>query len=385
MRIKNLMDFEGLQGSIVVAGEKGLDKQVKSISVLEVAETRIKTWVLEDQVYITSFYAIMKDPVAQLKVIESLNEAKSSGLIICHLSIFMKEIDSRIIEYCNKNDFPLIVADSNTSYVEILNPILLRLMEEQGENETIQEKVIQLLAAHSDPQVVYKMLANYYGKMIFILNLNEELVFPSNDAEAQRKINLQITSVKKVSVKPYLEPIPFEFEGISYIYYVIQHQGLIYGYIIAEIDCNNIQGSVKLIRKISMIYILTATNSSRKSELEIMKKQEFINDLITWNFRSSDVAINQGQRIGWDIREKKTILIINLNEYFEYKKNVPDYDKLVNEVLYNKVKKIIRNHDEELEDLQEKQRSIQRNELIKAVEKSGKTYAEIMAFLGSID
>ncbi|NLC14092.1 MAG: ErpK protein [Chloroflexi bacterium] len=39
----------------------------------------------------------------------------------------------------------------------------------------------------------------------------------------------------------------------------------------------------------------------------------------------------------------------------------------------------------ELEDLQAKQRSIQRNELIKAVEKSGKTYAEIMAFLESVD
>jgi seryl-tRNA synthetase len=37
----------------------------------------------------------------------------------------------------------------------------------------------------------------------------------------------------------------------------------------------------------------------------------------------------------------------------------------------------------ELEDLQAKQRSIQRNELIKAVEKSGKSYAEIMAFLES--
>lgn len=39
----------------------------------------------------------------------------------------------------------------------------------------------------------------------------------------------------------------------------------------------------------------------------------------------------------------------------------------------------------ELEDLQAKQRSIQRNELVKAVEKSGKTYAEIMAFLESAD
>lgn len=37
----------------------------------------------------------------------------------------------------------------------------------------------------------------------------------------------------------------------------------------------------------------------------------------------------------------------------------------------------------ELEDLMAKQKAIQKNELIKAVEKSGKIYAEIMAFLES--
>jgi hypothetical protein len=37
----------------------------------------------------------------------------------------------------------------------------------------------------------------------------------------------------------------------------------------------------------------------------------------------------------------------------------------------------------ELEELQEKKRAIQRNEMIKAIEKSGKSYAEIMAFLES--
>lgn len=36
-----------------------------------------------------------------------------------------------------------------------------------------------------------------------------------------------------------------------------------------------------------------------------------------------------------------------------------------------------------MEDLQAKQRAIHRNELIQAVEKSGKSYAETMAFLES--
>ena len=52
---------------------------------------------------------------------------------------------------------------------------------------------------------------------------------------------------------------------------------------------------------------------------------------------------------------------------------------------FEKAKAEYDNAAKELEDLQEKLRSIQRNELIKAVERSGKTYAEIIAFLESTD
>lgn len=50
---------------------------------------------------------------------------------------------------------------------------------------------------------------------------------------------------------------------------------------------------------------------------------------------------------------------------------------------YEKAKMKYDTAAKELEDLQVKQRSIQRNQLVKAVENSGKTYAEIMAFLES--
>ncbi len=50
---------------------------------------------------------------------------------------------------------------------------------------------------------------------------------------------------------------------------------------------------------------------------------------------------------------------------------------------YEKAKIKYDNAARELENLQEKKRMIQKDELIQAVEKSGKTYAEIIAFLAS--
>lgn len=68
MKIKDLLKFGGLEESSVVAGLKGINNEDTSISVLEVAESQIETWVLKNQLYITSFYAIMEVGRIQLIV-----------------------------------------------------------------------------------------------------------------------------------------------------------------------------------------------------------------------------------------------------------------------------------------------------------------------------
>ena len=58
LTIKEALKFGGLFGASVVAGKEGLDTPIESVSVLEVAEHNISRWVLKNQLYITSFYAI---------------------------------------------------------------------------------------------------------------------------------------------------------------------------------------------------------------------------------------------------------------------------------------------------------------------------------------
>ncbi|HHV39345.1 MAG TPA: hypothetical protein GXX70_07645 [Tepidimicrobium sp.] len=128
MIVKDILSFGGLEDAQIVAGVDGINNKVTSATVLEVAEEKIKTWVFKNQLYITSFYAIMQDIEMQKIVISALSEKKASGLVICHIDLFIKEIHPDIIKLCNKLKFPLIVANTKRTYVEILNPIVLKLM-----------------------------------------------------------------------------------------------------------------------------------------------------------------------------------------------------------------------------------------------------------------
>ena len=81
---------------------------------------------------------------------------------------------------------------------------------------------------------------------------------------------------------------------------------------------------------------LIYTKKSRLKELQEIYVQNYISDLITWNFRNDDVAIKSGLDLGWDIRNKSYLVIININSIQEYlfRKEVKDIQNYVKKYLY---------------------------------------------------
>lgn len=93
----------------------------------------------------------------------------------------------------------------------------------------------------------------------------------------------------------------------------IQTNGLDYETIVADCVEDDIGKTLRILKSFSSLCTLILTKSSRITELEAIRKQEYISDLITWNFRSENVAIKMGEEVGWNILNKEIMIIVNLN------------------------------------------------------------------------
>lgn len=353
MNIRDILRFGGLQDAVIVAGFKGATNEVTSVSVLEVAETKIRDWVLERQLYITSFYAIMQNHEKQMEVIKALHEKKAAGLVICHIDLFIKEIHENIIELCNRLDFPLIVAHSERSYLEIINPIILKLSGDLGTEYNrvfeMQNKLIQNIATKRDINYIYKTMAEEYGGKIVFLDVNQKILYPKNEKDIRQLIDFLDENHNKVEDecknKGYCI---IEYGTMNIIIMYIQTNGLDYGTIVAECIYMDIQETLRILNSFASLCTLILTRNSRITELEIIKKQEYLSDLITWNFRSDEVAITMGKNVDWNILNKGIMIIVNLNnmqESIEIRTN--DYKKFINEVLYDKIRYIVKQDNKE--------------------------------------
>lgn len=348
MNIRDILQFGGLKDARIIAGMDGIENEVTSVSVLEVADTRIKSWVLEKQLYITSFYAILQDYEMQKKVILTLKERKCAGLVICHIDLFMKEIHPDIICLCNEIAFPLIVAKSESSYVEIINPILLKLsgnMENEYFNIVdMQNKFIRNIATKKDVNDIFRTMADEYGRVIFIFDVNDNIIYPRHHQDAEQILQLVEEGV------PFLRE-KFRKEGycivdtdhMKRIIFNIESNGLNFGTIVAECSEDDMDREIRMIRSFANLCTLVLTTAARIDELEAFKRQEYLSDLITWNFRSDEIAAKMGLDVGWDITNKGIMIIVNLNNIQEnININTRDLNRLINEILYKKIRDIVK-------------------------------------------
>lgn len=352
MIVKDVLDFGGLEDAQIIAGKEGLNNEVTSISVLEVAEEKIKNWVLEGQLYITSFYAILQNIEMQKTVIKALYKKRSAGLIICHIDLFLKEIHPDIIKLCDELGFPLIIANSRRSYIEILNPIILKLTENsdfKNNDVTIdmQNKLIEHIATKRDTDYVYKTMSEEYGSKMFFLDINNDIIYPKHVAESAKIVKL-INDNEHLLEKEYKRKgfCTIDTEKAKKIIYPIDCNEIYYGTIVAEYEEDDIDRQIRVLRSIASLCTLMYTKSSRVEEMEIIRKQEYISDLITWNFRTDEIAVKMGQDVGWNILNKSRMIIVNLNDIQRNLEMVnKDLKKFVEEILYDRIKEIVRKNN----------------------------------------
>ena len=92
MTLREVLQVSVLKDATVVAGTSGLDNIVDSVTTIEVTEDSMVNWVYEKQLYISAMYSVKDDVERQINLIDILHKRKCSGLILCHVGIWMKGI-----------------------------------------------------------------------------------------------------------------------------------------------------------------------------------------------------------------------------------------------------------------------------------------------------
>lgn len=109
--VADCLKLPALREATLVAGSKGLDRSVSSVSVLEWPDTsRLSDEIIVGNELIISAFIVIKDDVEQqCAVLRRLHTLGSAGVVLFYVGVFIPEISPVLMDTADELSFPLIV------------------------------------------------------------------------------------------------------------------------------------------------------------------------------------------------------------------------------------------------------------------------------------
>lgn len=145
LSVKDALEIERLKNCSVVAGQNGLDRIIRYVTVMEVPD--ISQWLKGGDFIITSLYSVRDSLEKQCRLIEELNQVNSAAIAI-KTNRYISKIPDEVIKIANEKKFPVIEIPKNITYIDIMTPLMEKIFD-LGNHFKIIEEYIQEIIFHT--------------------------------------------------------------------------------------------------------------------------------------------------------------------------------------------------------------------------------------------
>ncbi|MBN2860243.1 MAG: PucR family transcriptional regulator ligand-binding domain-containing protein [Sphaerochaetaceae bacterium] len=311
--IENALTFGGLTEGKLVAGFRGIHNIIESVTVLEVADPYSKAWNLPNQLHVTALYAIRDDLETQLAVIRSLKEAGCSGIVLCHLGHFIENIASEVIDVCNDLAFPLIVVPKTVTYIEIIVPIVNRILEISNEKNQlaleIQETLLQKVIHEEGLGSICQYLGEKLNASIVIIDVMDKILAsygcaPDEIEQIYGELHQCRERILTNTTYTIIQP-----EKAYYVYPILNEETR-YGYLVCEINSLDLEYVLLMLKHTAIACSLLVTHHERRSRMQQMYINDFIKNLVDSNEKEWDEVKRTAFSLHWDLEHIGALLLI---------------------------------------------------------------------------
>jgi PucR family transcriptional regulator, purine catabolism regulatory protein len=142
LHVGELLTLPVLRGARVLAGHRGLDRDVTNVNVMEVPD--IEAYVHPGEVLLTTLYPLRDDLAGVADLVRRLHAAALSALVV-RLGRYVDHIPAAAVDAADELAFPIIVVDTHIAFNDVIAAVLAIVLAdygpEPGRAETIRERL----------------------------------------------------------------------------------------------------------------------------------------------------------------------------------------------------------------------------------------------------
>lgn len=171
MKISDILSISTMNGATVLAGHTGLNKTLKSATVIDAPDAI--EWLKSDEMVFTSTYPLRKLADKLDTFIRELHEREVAGLGV-KLTRYMTELPETTLQIADDLGFPIISLPSDIAWIDLIKPIVTNFFEDDNRNlaayDGISSSFTRMLLSNSSLKDIINILYEHL-RLPVILNL----------------------------------------------------------------------------------------------------------------------------------------------------------------------------------------------------------------------
>lgn len=180
MTVRELLQLPLFKEAKLIGGEKGLDRIVRYVDILEVPDAQM--WLREGELIVTTGYPIRHDPSLFPQLVEQLAQVNAAALAI-KPERFIPSIPQEMIDKGNLHNLPIIQIPIGMSYIDITNAVMEQILDKQAallrRSEEVYKILTNLVLANSGIQVVADNVAELVQSPIWVIERSGDVLVSS--------------------------------------------------------------------------------------------------------------------------------------------------------------------------------------------------------------
>lgn len=335
--VREALRIGGLRYSRLVAGGAGLDRIIGCVDILEVPDA--SAWLQENELLITTCYAVRNDPEAQLDILRAMARSRSAALAV-KFGRFIGQPPPAMLKLADELGIPLIDVPDGISFLDITHPVMTVIVNKQAEqlaySEKIHRRLTTIALTDGEPEAVARELAEILGRTVVILNdeLARSAWAPAalpGHAAAETDAGRSPTEEEVARLRSLDGPGRLVIAAAPWAVFPVDVQQRRYGYILVAVPAPD-AGELTEMEIIAVEHCVTAAalqmvRAEAVREARRSYKRDLLEDLIAGAFRDRETALNRGEAVDFRLDEPYVIMVADVDGFTRWLAATADNDE----------------------------------------------------------
>jgi len=307
-----------LDGCALLGGHRGLDREIRLVSVLEVPE-HPADWVYGGELVVTAFFSVRSNPSDQVRLIESLYAKGAAGIVVFYVGLFCPEIAESLVDRADELGFPLLQAlDQKMAYGDIIKPIMADVSLRQL--ATIAATHLDDPSALDSRESLVRHLSRGLGGPVFMVDSEFKSVEPrdvdENHAALIEECHARYGSRQFSEIVNGIVAMNIDTQASVLLGALPDFLRESRGYVLAVQKGNAPweHGKAMLMSIAIRMYAAIQNYKRTIGHIETLSKDSYLSDLLSGRVRSAEAIIERGRLVGLDMANKRQVFVVGWTE-----------------------------------------------------------------------